>query len=269
MKKTFLAIAACALLLPAGAQAKAKPPTYELEASGNQITTWSQSHAPQFACDASVNGNGSQQLYWQLDDPVRVALFKPKGGAAPLLADPKDPMAEHGFADPIRGVVSAKRESVQQIDAPGGECNGDGGWNGEKPPPDCGSRFGTVGLNFGYGDPSGMAPPTKANSKLLHVRGHYDQFVEGAAPNHGEAESWTGEPLGHTFDDCPFWAATETPAGVDDLLPGGERLPIAKLTKLRKGKALKVSGGDRIEYVSGDFNGDTASDWKLEITRVG
>jgi hypothetical protein len=260
-----IALAAAALLL-APAASEAKNPTFKVAASGNQVVTWGQGHTPQFACDATVDGNGSQELYWQLEDPVKLELVRPKSAAA-LLAAPGDQMAEHGYADPVYGVATVKREADVNIVAPGGNCNGTGGWDGTKPPPDCGFRFGRIGLNIGYGAPDGFSPPTKQDSNLLHVRGPYDQFSTEAPE--GDYANLVGEPLGHTYADCAFWARHPSPAGVDRLLPGGERVPAAKLARLKKGKKLTVSGGDRIAYADGDFNGDTTSDWKLKLTRVG
>src|SRR4051812_25549414 len=86
--RTTITALACGVLLVAPGLAHAKPnPTYKVSIKGNQVSTWNQSHSPQFACDATVTGSGSQDVPIITDKAVKIELFQPKGTPA-LLAEP-------------------------------------------------------------------------------------------------------------------------------------------------------------------------------------
>jgi hypothetical protein len=256
-------VAALALTLLAAPSAFAKKnPTYKVSIKGNQVSTWNQSHMPQFACDATVTGAGSQDIPIITDKPVKLELVRPKGMPA-LLAKPGDPSAKYGYAQPIEVSVNAEREGYQNVQAPGGTCNGTGGWNGQAPAPDCGLRFGFVDLSIGYGSPLGIV---QQNTKdILRVNGRYSDFQPVVPLQPGR---WEGDVIGNTFVDCPFWPAGQA-ARIEQLIETGVKLPVGKLARLKPGKTLKLSDGAQETETSEDFSGETTIAWNMKIKRVG
>lgn len=263
--RTAIAAIACGCLLvaPGAAQAKANP-TYKVSIKGNQVSTWNQVHVPAFACDASVTGAGSQDVPIVTDKALKLELFRPKGMPA-LLAEPGDQGAQYGFAAPIRVSTHAEREGSQNIQAPGGNCNGTGGWNGDRPPADCGLRFGALELSLGWGDPTAPGVVNANTKDVLRLGGRYTDFFD-LPPLPGNEGA--GDPIGHTYQNCPYWPAGNA-SGVDELITTGEKLPVAKLAKLKRGKSLKVSGGEQEPETNDDFSGETTLAWNLTIKRVG
>jgi hypothetical protein len=259
--RTALGVLAAALLaLPAAAEAKKKAPQYDLKITGNQVSTWNQSHMPEFRCDATVTGAGSQDVPITVKKGVRVELVRPKGLPA-LLAAPGDAGAKYGFAAPLTVDVTATREGYQNIQSPGGDCGGTGGWDGQTIPSDCGPRYGMLELGLGYGSGTGVAVVDQNTRDILRLSGRYTGFEASPFPA-GE-----GDPIGHTFANCPYWPAG-TASDVDELVTTGEKLPVAKLAKLKLGKTLKVSGGEVEPEASGDFIGETTIAWNLKLKRV-
>jgi hypothetical protein len=252
----------CLLVAPSLAQAKSNP-TFKVSIKGNQVSPWNQSHTPTFACDATVTGAGSQDIPIITDKAVKLELFRPKGLPA-LLAEPGDPSAEYGFAMPIEIDVNAEREGYQNIQAPGGACNGTGGWDGQAPARDCDLRYGTLQLSLGYGDPAAPGVVNANTKDILRLGGRYtDFFVVPALPGSDD-----GLPIGHTYENCPFWPAGSA-AGTDELITTGEKLPVAKLAKLKPGQSLKISGGEVEPETSDDFTGETTIAWNMTIKRAG
>jgi len=254
-------VAGCALIAPSLASAKA-PPTYKVSIKGNQVSTWNQTHVPNSPCDASVTGAGSQDIPIITDKPLKLELVRPKGMPA-LLAEPGDLGAKYGAPMPIRISTIAEREGYQNIQAPGGECNGTGGWDGEKPPRDCGPRFGTLELSLGYGSYLGDPALDAATKDIFKVSGSYGNFFEVPPLTPDDP----GEPIGHTFDDCPYWPAG-TASDLDQLIFTGEKLPVSKLAKLKPGKSVKLSGGEVEPESNEDFSGETVVAWNLTIKRA-
>jgi hypothetical protein len=255
------ATAVALLALPAAAGAKA--PTYKVSIKGNQVSTWNQSHTPTFPCDATVTGAGSQDIPIITDKPLKLQLLRPKRMPA-LLAAPGDEGAKYGFAQPIPVSVNAEREGYQNIQAPGGECNGDGGWDGQPIARDCGLRFGWLDLTIGYAHPLG-GTLGKNTRDVLKVSGHYSDFEPVVPLVPGR---WEGDPMGHTFENCPYWPAGSASA-IDDLILTGEKLPAAKLARLKPGKTIKLSGGEQEPETNDDFTGETTIAWNMKIKRVG
>lgn len=256
------AIAAAALIAPAGAAAKA--PVFKATIKGSQVTTWGQHHDPEFACDATVDGSGSQIVRYE-SDAVKLTVVKPKG-ALPVLAQPGDEMAQYGAPEPIPAIAMADREGGQDIQAPGGACNGTGGWDGTPIPKDCGRRFGGIGLRVGYGLPY-SEPATSAMYKdVLTVTGHYEQFA--ATQDSSDPTTFTGDPLGHTYENCPYWADGAASPAVDELVAAGERVPLKRLAALKKGKSMTISGDERVKSAQGDFYGETSTTWNVKLKRV-
>ena len=252
----------CLLVAPGAASAK-KNPTYAVSIKGNQVSAWNQAHVASGFCDATVNGAGSQDIPIITDKPLKLELFRPKGMPA-LFAKPGDPSAKYGFAMPIEVSVNADREGYQNIQAPGGVCNGTGGWDGQQLPKDCDLRFGTLELGLGYGDPAAPGIVNDNTKDVLRLSGRYTDFFV-VPPLAGETD---GEPIGHTYQNCPYWPAGSA-SGLDQLVVTGEVLPVAKLVKLKKGKSVKLSGGAQEPETSDDFSGETTIAWNLTIKRVG
>jgi hypothetical protein len=255
-------VAGCALVAPSLATAKA-PPTYKVSIKGNQVSTWNQVHVPTFTCDASVTGAGSQDVPIITEKPLKLQLVRPKGMPA-FLAETGDPNAQFGIASPIRIDTLVEREGYQNIQAPGGECNGTGGWDGERPAADCGHRSGTIELNLGYGSYLGDPALDAATKDIFKVSGHYGNFYE-VPPLVPDALG--GDPIGHTFDNCPYWPAGSASA-LDELIFTGEKLPVSKLARMKPGKSVKLSGGEVEPESSEDFSGETVVAWNLTMKRV-
>lgn len=77
-----------------------------------------------------------------------------------------------------------------------------------------------------------------------------------------------GAPIGHSFANCAYWPAGPA-SSLDQLIETGERLPVAKLAKLKRGKSVKLSGGEQERGApGGDFTGETTVTWNLKLTRV-
>jgi hypothetical protein len=116
-----------------------------------------------------------------------------------------------------------------------------------------------------YGDPAAPGVVSQNTKDVLRLGGRYtDFFVVPALPG-SEGE---GLPIGQTYENCPYWPAGDA-SGVDELITTGEKLPVAKLAKLRVGKTLKLSGGEQEPEAAGDFSGETTIAWNLTIKRVG
>lgn len=263
LRAGLLAALAVSLLAAPSALAK-KNPIYKVSLKGNQVSTWNESHMPQFPCDATVTGAGSQDIPIVTDKPLKLELFRPKDQPA-LLAKPGDEGAPYGFAaQSIEVPVIADREGYQNIQSPGGECNGTGGWDGQPPANDCqGVRAGWLDLSIGYGHPLGGAL-TQNTKDILKLSGSYSDFL-GAIPLQGGR--WEGDPLGHMYENCPFWPAGSA-AALDQLILTGEKLPAAKLARLKPGKSIKLSGGEQEPEANDDFSGETTIAWNMTIKRV-
>ncbi len=258
--RALVALLAVTLLaVPASASASKKAPRFDLTITGSQVSTWNQSHFPEFACDATVTGAGSQQIPFAVKK-TRVALFQPKGLPA-VLAEVADQGAQYGVPAPITTNITAEREGYQNIQAPGGECNGTGGWDGVQLANDCGQRYGTLSFTLGYSSNTG-AVVNQNTRDILRLAGQYAGFEASPFP------AADGEPIGHTFENCPYWPAGFA-SGLDELITTGEKLPAAKLAKVKVGKSVKLSGGE-VEpgAAGGDFTGETTIAWNLTLKRV-
>lgn len=274
IKRTILfsALALAALAAPASAGAKPEPepaaePLFSVTLKGTQVSTWEHAHDSQHACDATVRGNGSQQIGYDLIEPIELKLVVPKRGRA-TLALPEDTLAQYGslgFAIPFR--VNANREgSEETIAAPGGACNGTGDWDGIAPKRDCDEdRRGRVDLQLGYAAYGVNRAPRAGH---FQVAGHYYSFIDGFVPQVTPTEPLEGEPLSHTFENCPYWAEGSASPSSDELAPAVGKLPLGKLRALRPGKTLKASGHKRATYAEGDYTGDTLHTWNIALKRI-
>lgn len=267
-------LAAATLAAPAAASARPAPtapkaPLLAVTLKGTQVSTWEHKHDPQGPCDATVRGNGSQQVGYDLLRPIKLKLVVPKRGKA-TLALPKDTLAQHGipgFSIPFRTVVT-REGSSETIQAPGGACNGTGGWNGVRPDQDCDeTRYGRLDSQLGYATYSGGVAPRAGR---FQVAGHYGGFIDddGFVPRPTPTEPSEGKALSLTFRNCPYWATGAASPANDQLVPASAQLPLRKLRNLAKGRTVKASGHKRIAYAEGDFKGDTLHTWNIRIRRV-
>jgi hypothetical protein len=263
-------LALAALAAPASAGAKPKPvtaPLFSVTLKGTQVSTWEHSHDPQYACDATVRGNGSQQLKYSLANPIKLKLVEPKGGRA-LLALPKDTLAEDGypgFAIPF--AISANREGSEEVIlAAGGDCNGTGNWDGTRPKRDCDEdRQGRLDLQLGYSAYGINRAPRPGH---FQVAGKYYSFIDSIVPEPNGTGPAEGKALSLTFENCPYWAKGSASPSTDELAPATGRLPLGKLRALRVGKTLKASGHKRETYAEGDYTGDTLHAWNIKLERI-
>jgi hypothetical protein len=252
-------VAGLALMaIPAAANAK-DPPRFKLSFKGSQVITWSQGHIAQSACDATVTGDGSQSVSYKAFDPSRLELIRPKGQPA-LLASIGDELAPYGLSNEMTARADVEREGYQNIQAPGGACNGTGG-GGIGPGPDCGPRSGLLWFRLTWA-PDLLAPEGGENvTGRFKLGGRYQGFTH---PLTGVEDL----PIGHTYDNCPYWATTPSAAGGDELLIASEKLSVGKLAKLKKGRSLKVVADAEESYADGDFTGKTLNTWTLKLKRI-
>lgn len=249
--------AGLALAVPGLAEAK-KTPVYKISLQGSQVSTWTQSHDPQYQCDATVRGNGSQSVTYKTFDPSRVTLHRPKG-LQPYLASPSDEGAQYGAPLEMSGGAKVSREADLKIDAVNGPpCGGTGG-GGAAPPPDCGERSGLLRFGLGY-DVSWLAPEGGENvAGRLKLTGRYVEVDDAGLDV---------QPLDMSYENCPFWADSTTAAASSELMIASEKLPVRKLAGLKKGKSITVAGDAREQYADGDFAGDTLNAWTIRLKRV-
>jgi hypothetical protein len=267
-------LAAAALAAPAAAAARPAPtpskgPLLAVTLKGTQVSTWEHKHDSQGPCDATVRGNGSQQVSYDLLRPIKLKLVVPERGRA-TLALPKDTLAQHGFpgfAIPFRAVAT-REGSSETIQAPGGACDGTGGWNGVRPDEDCDEkRYGRLDSQLGYAAYSGGRPPRDGH---FQVAGRYGNFLDddGFIPQPAPTEPSEGKALPLMFEHCPYWAAGEAGPSSNQLVPASAKLPLRKLRALAKGRTAKASGHKRTDYAEGDFKGDTLHTWNIKIKRI-
>ena len=247
---------AVALTGPNALAAK-KQPVYELQLKGSQVVTWSYGHIGDGKCDLGANGEGSQQATYGTGK-VRVVTVKPRGGPKagfPQLALKSDRLAKYEYAPAIPAVVSVEREGTMDQRA---ACGGTGG-GGQGPQRDCGTRHGRVQLEAGWDNLVGF-----------RVGGSYDNFSMPSgdeALNVPIAAPTSGDPLGHTFENCPILLATGSRAA-DELLSVTKQLSQRKLP--RKGRTLKISGGDveELKDPDGERSSRTVTAWNLKLKRI-
>jgi hypothetical protein len=251
-------LAALALAAPAHA---AKPkPLYELQLSGSEAVAWHYK-APPEGCFYGAEGNGAQEVsYGTGKIKVKVVKSKEPGKKGLLqIAALKDKIADYGYAQPIPAVVRAERDG--EIDSSAG-CGGTGHSTQQPPPKDCGIRYGRVQLRVGYHALTAFS-----------VDGHYDNF---GTPAPGETDDIVhplvpptdGLPLGQVYQNCDFILPSQLAPANDDLTTVSKRLSTARLPK--KGKTLKISGGDQDEATSddGERSAQTSIAWNLKLKRV-
>jgi uncharacterized low-complexity protein len=246
--------AALAVAVAAPAAHAAKPPRFDLQLTGSQVTTWSYGHIGDGKCDLGANGEGSEQLTYDTGK-VRVVAVKPTTGpqkGLPQLTLPGDRMAQYGLPRGIPAVVKGEREGTMDQRA---GCGGTGG-STQTVAKDCGPRWGRVTLQVGW-----------EVLAAFRVEGVHDTFGEAGASK-PPAPPELGAPLGHVYENCPFLLAQGARAAYDELLPAAKELSARKLPKV--GKTLKLSGdaAEELEDGDGERSSKTLVTWNMTLKRV-
>lgn len=254
-----IALAAAAVAAPGAAQA-AKKPVYELQLKGSEAVAWTYK-APPSECFYGAEGNGSQEVAYDTHK-VKVVAVKPKAGDRKgfvQFARADDPGAKYGIVQPIPAVVQVQREG-DIISSAG--CGGTGGSTQQPPPKDCGLRWGRLSLNVGW-----------HNLAVFSVDGHYDNFAHAPA---GEADDIvppvgppdSGDPISQTYENCEILLPSGLAPAYDDLTTASYKISQRKLPK--KGKTLKISGGDQDEAADpdGQRTAQTSVAWNLKLKRI-
>ena len=251
------ALAAAAFAGPAAAKPK---PVYQLQLSGDESVAW-QYKAPPSQCFEGAVGNGSQQVAYKTGK-VKVVAVKPKAGELKGLVQltrADSPVAKYGIAQTIPASIQVDREGDIKSAA---TCGGTGHSTQQPPPPDCGTRWGRVSLEIGWHVPI-----------ALGVGGHYDNFDHPAPGPNGDlippvGVPQDGLPLGQTYDNCPILLPSGLQPANDDLTDVSYKISQRKLPK--KGKTLKISGGDQDEAADpdGQRTAQTSVAWNLKLKRI-
>ena len=217
--------------------------------------------APPSGCFYGAEGNGGQEISYSTGK-IKVKIVKSKvPGQKGLLqiAALKDKVADYGYAQPIPAVIRAERDG--EIKSSAG-CGGTGGSTQQPPPKDCGIRYGRVQLRVGYHALTAFS-----------IDGHYDNFARPAPGDtddlvHPLVPPTSGLPLGQVYENCDFILPTALAPADDDLTTVSKRLSTSRLPK--KGKTLKISGGDQNEATSedGQRSAQTSIAWNLKLKRV-
>jgi hypothetical protein len=250
---------AATLAVPGAAMAK-KQPVYQLQLSGDESVAW-QYKAPPDGCFYGATGNGSQQVAYKTGK-VKVVAVKPKAGELKGLVQltrADNPAAKYGIAQTIPATIQVDREGDIQSSA---GCGGTGHSTQQPPPPDCGTRWGRVSLEVGW-----------HNLVAFGVGGHYDNFDRPAPGPNGDlippvGVPQDGEPLSQTYEDCPLLLPSGLDPANDNLTLASYKISQRKLPK--KGKTLKISGGDQNESADpdGQRTAQTSVAWNLKLKRI-
>lgn len=254
------ALAAAALAAPTAQAAKPKTPVYELQLSGDESVAW-QYKAPPSECFYGATGNGSQQVSYKTRK-VKVVAVKPKAGELEGLVQftrADNPAAKYGIAQTIPATIQVDREGEIKSSA---TCGGTGHSTQQPPPPDCGTRWGRVNLEAGW-----------HALVAFGVSGHLDNFQR---PAPGETDDLIppvvppeqGEPLGAVYENCPLLVPSGLRSAYDDLTQSSVKVSQRRLPK--KGKTLKLSGGDQDEAADpdGQRTAQTSVAWNLKLKRI-
>jgi hypothetical protein len=269
MKTRTAVIAACATALaiaPAADAAKHHPTkkkkdaVYELQLKGSEAVTWHYS-APADGCFYGATGDGSQEVVYNTFK-VKVKAVRSKLGDRDgqiQLATLDDTAAQYGAPQGIPAIVQVNREGDIKSSA---GCGGTGGSTQQPPPPDCGTRFGRIRLEAGW-----------HNVAAFTVGGRYDNFGEPGAGEFGDQIPPVGVPtsgdiLGAVYVNCPILLPSGSRAANDELTEASTHINEKRLPK--KGKTLKISGGDQDQSADpdGQRTSQTSVAWNLKLKRV-
>jgi hypothetical protein len=255
------ALAGALAAVPAAEAKKPKQPLYELTLSGSEAVAWQYKVPADGKCFGGAVGNGGQEVYYRTGKvKVRVIKSKMPGKKGLLqIAALNDKFAEYGFPQGIPAVVQVDRDG--EIKSWAG-CGGTGGSTQQPPPKDCGLRWGRIQLQVGYHALTAFS-----------VSGHYDNF---SRPAPGETDDLipppfppkSGDVLGGVYENCAWILPSGMAPANDDLTAATKQLSVKRLPK--KGKTLKISGGDRDEAADpdGQRKAETSVAWNLRLKRI-
>jgi hypothetical protein len=258
------ALAASVALVPTADAAKhhtkKKEAVYELTLKGSEAVTWHYS-APADGCFYGATGDGSQEVVYNTHK-IKVKAVRSKLGERDgqiQLATLDDQVAQYGAPQGIPALVQVNREGDIKSSA---GCGGTGGSTQQPPPPDCGTRWGRIKLDAGW---------TKVAA--FTVGGEYDNFGEPAPGELGDQIPPVGVPtsgdnLSGTYVNCPILLPSGSAAAYDRLTEATAHINETRLPK--KGKTLKLSGGDQDEAADpdGQRTSQTSVAWNLKLKRV-
>jgi len=240
---------------------KKKQAVYELQLKGSEAVTWHYEAPADGGCFYGAKGDGSQQVVYNTYK-VKVTAVRSKLGDREgqiQLATLDDPVAQYGAPQGIPALVSVDREG--DITSSAG-CGGTGGSTQQPPPKDCGNRFGRIKLEAGWHNPAAFT-----------VGGRYDNFGDPAPGELGDQLPPVGIPqsgvvVGQTYDNCPILLPSGSAAASDELTEATAHINEKRLPK--KGKTLKLSGGDQDESADpdGQRTSQTSVAWNLKLKRI-
>jgi hypothetical protein len=238
-----------------------KDAVYELQLRGSEAVTWHYEVPPDGQCSYGAKGDGSQEVVYNTRKVKVKAVRSTLGERDGLiqLARLDDQVAQYGASQGIPAVVEVTREG--DIKSAAG-CGGTGGSTQQPPPKDCGLRWGRITLQAGW-----------HNVAAFSVGGHYDNFAQ---PAPGETDDLippvvpptSGDIIGAVYANCPILLPSGSAAALDDLTEVSTHINETRLP--RKGKTLKISGGDRDQSMDpdGQRSSETSVAWNLKLKRV-
>jgi hypothetical protein len=231
MRNATLALAALGLAAAVAPIAEARPPSFDVELSGVQKTTWEKHHIAEGGCDVSIDGRGAETYRFR-SQRLRVRAIRIPGGVL-LVAGRNSARLR------LSGTVT---RSGEILFGPGEICSeGDGSGSSAPAAPDCGARRvkGIVEIGFS------IRP-----SDLLVIS---DGLLDGR----------------DVFRNCPTGASDQFPAlmGLDDRGRRiGQRLPARDL--FSHGKNVVIARGTS-SVTGGETTSTTSIRWTASFTRVG
>jgi hypothetical protein len=203
--------------------------------------TWTY-EAPPDQCRSGAVGNGAQEVSY-FTRKIKVTAVRSKLGdnqGLIQLARTDDPVAQYG-------IHKASRRS------PGSRRRRDHEWR----------RLRRHGWQHPAAAVQGLrhplladhAPGWLAQRGRVSVGSKYDTFTEPAAGGtddlvHPSSPPANGEGLGQVYSDCPLLLPRGSAPAFDQLTEASQRINESRLPK--KGKTLKISGGDQHEAADAD-----------------
>lgn len=240
---------------------KKKDAVYELQLKGSEAVTWHYTAPADGGCFYGATGDGSQEVVYDTHK-IKVKAVRSKLGDRDgqiQLATLDDQVAQYGAAQGIPAVVQVNREG--EINSSAG-CGGTGGSTQQPPPKDCGTRWGRIRLDAGW-----------HNVAAFTVGGRYDNFGDPGPGELGDQIPPVGVPqsgdiLGSVYANCPILLPSGSAAATDELTEVSTHINESRLPK--KGKTLKISGGDQDESADpdGQRTSQTSVAWNLKLKRV-
>ena len=265
-------MAACALPVAADAKKPAKnykEATFKATLRGNQVSTWeySRPNDKDDPCDASAQGNGSQQISFDAKRTFKITFRTPPKGQPDLYNTDGRPAV---FATPFRLPVDATAEREGELTTNAGDIGPDCGDNGGADPdyvppvPDCGTREGGFAARFYFHDPVQdeddlLVPLVSEKNMLILDSTDYEWTKPGGGGEQSESE------LRNTYERCPFYGEYPPDAGHIYLTAG----KIKEATLFNKKRKKIVISTDRTSTETMDnTKTKTLLTWNLRLKRI-